>query len=453
MTRLATALPLAFALSVAIAAPASAEPVFPFPVHEKTLDNGLRVVVIPFDSPGIVAFHTVVRTGSRDEVEPGHSGFAHFFEHMMFRGTKRFSQEAYNDVLKRMGADSNAYTTDDYTNYFIVGPVSQLEAMMDVESDRFRNLEYDEEAFKTEALAVLGEYNKNASNPMRSMFERLRELAFTTHTYRHTTMGFLADIKAMPGYYAYSRDFFRRFYRPDNAVVLVVGDVKPDAVFALAERLYGPWQKGYEAPDVKPEPPATSGRRDHLDWPQPTRPYLIEGYRAPAFGTDTADTATLGVIDQLLFSDSAPLYQELVVDKQWVDWVSGSPADNRDPSLFTIAARVRKDELVPEVQKAILGHIERLKTEPVDPDRLERTKSHLRYAFAGGLDSPSSIAMIISDTIGRAGDARAVNGLYDRYAAVTPEDVQRVARQVFTAANRTVVTLAAKPTPAARKGD
>ncbi|GMV42549.1 MAG: protease [Myxococcales bacterium] len=436
-------------LLIALVAPASAAPAIPFPVHERVLDNGLQVVVVPFDSPGVVAFHTVVRTGSRDEVEPGHSGFAHFFEHMMFRGTPRFSTEAYNDALKRMGADSNAYTTDDYTNYFIVAPSRHLEAMMDLESDRFRNLRYDEEVFKTEALAVLGEYNKNASNPMRAMHERLRELAFTRHTYRHTTMGFLADIKAMPGYFEYSLGFFRRFYRPENAALLIVGDVTPDAAFALAERFWAPWERGYEAPAVTPEPPAEAGARDHLEWPLPTRPYLLEGYRAPAFTTESADTAALGIIDQLLFSPSAPLYQELVVDKQWVDWISGSPPTRRDPSLFMISAQARKDELVPEVQKAVLRHIEALKAAPVDADRLERTRSHLRYALARRLDSPADVAMIVSDSIGRTGSAHAVNALYDRYAEVTPEDIQRVAREVFTAKNRTAVTLATRPTPGA----
>ena len=438
----------ALMLALLIPVPARAAAVFPYAVHEKTLDNGLRVVVIPFDSPGTVAFHTVVRTGSRDEVEPGHSGFAHFFEHMMFRGTKRFSQEAYNDVLKRMGADSNAYTTDDYTNYHIVGPAAKLETMMDVESDRFRNLDYEEEGFKTEALAVRGEYAKNASNPLRPMIEKLRDLAFDTHTYEHTTMGFLADIEAMPGYFDYSRSFFRRFYRPDNTVLLAVGDVEPDAVFALAEKLWGPWEKGYEAADVKTEPPQVEQRRAHVDWPSPTRPHLLEGYRSPAFTTTTAETAALGVIDQLLFARSAPLYQELVVDKQWVDSLFASAPDNRDPYLFTISARVRKDELLPKVEAVLAEHIERLAREPVDTARLERVKSHLRYALAGHLDSPSSVGMVVSDVIGRTGRVGSINELYDRYEALTPEDVQRVAKEVFAPRNLSVVTLSTKPAAA-----
>src|SRR5688572_3734072 len=169
--------------------------VFPYAYTKHTLPNGLTAIVIPMESPGLIAYYTVVRTGSRDEVEAGHSGFAHFFEHMMFRGTDKYSQDAYNDLLKRMGADSNAYTSDDQTVYHIVGPASQLATMMDMESDRFKNLKYTEDAFRTEALAVLGEYNKSASNPFLPMFEKLRDLAYQKHTYKHSSLGFLDDIK------------------------------------------------------------------------------------------------------------------------------------------------------------------------------------------------------------------------------------------------------------------
>ncbi len=175
--------------------------IFPYPVAKTVLENGLTVLTIPFDSPGLVAYYTVVRTGSRNEIEAGHSGFAHFFEHCMFRGTVKYPADKYNDILKRLGADSNAFTTDDWTCYHVVASSDALETIADIESDRFMNLKYSEEAFKTEAGAILGEYNKNYSVPFQSMFEELQNTAFTTHTYKHTTMGFLADIKDMPNQY------------------------------------------------------------------------------------------------------------------------------------------------------------------------------------------------------------------------------------------------------------
>jgi zinc protease len=420
--------------------------VFPFKVYKQTLDNGLKMVVIPYDSPGTVAYYTVVRTGSRDEVEPGHSGFAHFFEHMMFRGTEKYSQDAYNDLLKRMGADSNANTSDDRTAYYIIGPVSQLATMMDMESDRFQNLKYAEDAFRTEALAVLGEYNKSVSNPVQPMFEKMRDLAYTKHTYKHTTIGFIQDVKAMPGYYDYSLQFFNRFYRPENATLLVVGDVKPEQVFEMAKKYYGGWKKGYQAPKVEPEPPQAEQKKAHIDWPNPVRPQLMIGYHAPAFSTAPKDSAALELVSQLLFSESAPLYQELVVEKQWVDFIGGGQDLSRDPSLFTILTRVKSEDLVPKVQEAIDRHIKLLADKPVDPQRLDRIKSHLRYAFALGLDTPGSVAVQAAEAIAATGDVDSINQRFAQYQTVTPADVQRVTRETFRPQNETIVTLSHKAT-------
>ncbi|MDQ3347920.1 MAG: insulinase family protein [Acidobacteriota bacterium] len=425
--------------------------VFPFKVHERTLDNGFRMLAIPYDSPGIVSFYLIVRTGSRDEVEPGHSGFAHFFEHMMFRGTERYSPEEYNDVLKRMGADANASTWDDRTVYYMTGPASGFETMVEIEADRFKHLKYMEPAFRTEALAVLGEYNKSASNPFLALEEKLRALAFTHHTYRHTTLGFLEDIKAMPEYYAYSLGFFRRFYRPDNVMALIVGDVRPEPALATVTKHFSDWKPGYQAPVVAPEPPQTERRTAHIEWPNPTRPYLMLGYHAPAFSTATIDTAALDVIGELLFSQAAPLHQEVVVKQQWADFISGGAEDHRDPYLFTIAARAKSDEALAHVRQALDAHLDRLKREPVDPAMLARVVSHLRYSFAQALDTPDGVADRVSHYVGLTGRFESINELFRRYEQVTPDDVRGIARRTFEPRNSTVVTLAQRPQPSAAK--
>jgi zinc protease len=436
---------LAFAVAVQAAdKPASTGDVFPYKVHETRLDNGLDVVTIPYDSPGIVAYYLVVRTGSRDEVEPGHSGFAHFFEHIMFRGTERYPKDKYNEIMKRMGANSNASTWDDRTVYHIIGPARELETMMDVESDRFKNLKYAEEDFRTEALAVLGEYNKSVSSPFLPISEKVRDLAFQKHTYKHSTIGFLADIKAMPEYYQYSLSFFNRFYRPENTTLLVVGDVKPDQVVTLAKKYYGDWKKGYQAPKVEPEPSQTERREAHLDWPNPIRPHLMMGYHTPAFSTQKVDSAALDLVGQLLFAETAPLYQELVVDKQWVDFVEGGADPHRDAYLFEIVARAKSEDLVPKVRETIAQHIQKLQNEPVDPQRLDRIKSHLRYEFALGLATPEAVAEGAALAIGLTGNVDAINQRFAQYQKVTPADIQRVARETFRPQNETVVTLSSK---------
>ncbi|HVT60021.1 MAG TPA: pitrilysin family protein [Thermoanaerobaculia bacterium] len=444
---------LALAAGAATAAPAAsgkgAKPpskkasgdIFPFKVEQRSLDNGFRVVVIPYDSPGTVAYYTLVRTGSRDEIEPGHSGFAHFFEHMMFRGTDKYPQDRYTQVLKGMGADSNAFTTDDFTLYHIVGPARELETMMDMESDRFKNLKYGEEGFRTEALAVLGEYNKDASSPFLPLEEKLRDLAFTKHTYKHTTIGFIADVKAMPGYYDFSRQFFARFYRPENCVLLVVGDAAPQNVFALAARYYGDWQKGYQPSPITPEPPQTEQKKAHLDWPSPGHPFLFEGYHIPAFSTAGVDAAALQVIGQLLLAESSPLYQELVVDKQWVDFVQGGADLHRDPYLFTVIARTKSEELIPKVQEAVDHAIAELQGKPVDPERLARITSHLRYGFALGLNTPGQVAGQVAQFLAWSGGIDSINQSFAAIDKVTPADIQRLAREIFQPQNQTIVTL------------
>ena len=434
------------------AAAAAGDDIFPYTVHQTTLDNGFKVVVVPYDSPGTLAYLLVVRTGSRDEVEDGHSGFAHFFEHMMFRGTERYSTDAYNDLLKGMGADSNAFTSDDRTVYYIIGPSAELETMMDIESDRFKNLEYGEDVFKREALAVLGEYNKNISSPFLPMYERMRVLAFTEHTYSHTTMGYLEDIQAMPGYYDYSLSFFDRHYRPENVTLLVVGDADPERVDTLAAKYYGDWEQGHQPSQVAPEPPQKKAHEAHIDWPSPINPHLMIGYRSPAFSDSTVDTAALDIISQLLFAESAPLYQKLVVEEQWVDSIGGGYSDHRDPYLFTVFGRIKSDDLVPKVQAAIAEHITELQQGAVDADRLERTKSNLRYSFAMDLDSPDSVAFTISNYLVLTGDPMSVNRVYSQYEQVTPEDIQRLAKEVFTETYRTTVTLSYPSEAAASAG-
>ena len=163
-------------------AAAEASKIFDMPYLMRDLDNGLRVIVVPTDYPDIVTIQIPVQTGSRNEVEPGKTGFAHFFEHMMFRGTEKYPVDIYADILKKAGADQNAYTTDDYTNYHITFTKADLEKVIEIEADRFQNLSYSEEAFQTEALAVKGEYLKNFANPISKMFERISDLMYSEHT-------------------------------------------------------------------------------------------------------------------------------------------------------------------------------------------------------------------------------------------------------------------------------
>lgn len=426
-------------------------PVFPYKIESTTLDNGLTILSIPYDSPGIIAYYTVVRTGSRNEVEEGLTGFAHFFEHMMFRGTPKYPADAYNAVLKSLGADSNAFTSDDLTCYHMTVPAAALAKAVEIEADRFQNLKYDEPAFQKEARAVLGEYNKSASSPLLILNETMQEKAYTKHTYRHSTIGFLADVKAMPTRYAYSKTFFDRWYRPDNCTIVVAGDVKHDELVALVKQHYGAWKKGTADIKIPVEPKQTVEQSSSLTWPLPTLPVLYMGYHIPATHADIADAAALGALSEALFGETSPLYQSLFINEQKVAGLNAWADSKRDPGLFCVMARIRSPQDVESVKARIEDALASAAKTPIDPAKLNAIKAHLRYGFAGTLESADAVALAVSESIAVSGHPDGMNALYEAYSKLTPADLTRVAGKYFEKSNRTVVTL--KPAPTEPKKD
>ncbi|MGE5275970.1 MAG: M16 family metallopeptidase, partial [Acidobacteriota bacterium] len=291
-----------------------------FPATEKLLPNGLEVLVVPTGFPNIVSLQIPVQTGSRNEVEPGKSGFAHFFEHMMFRGTPTLSPDEYNAIITKAGARQNAYTTDDYTNYHTTFAKEDLETVLRIEADRFQNLSYPVEAFKTESRAVLGEYNKNSANPIQKLYETMRAKAFTTHTYRHTTMGFIEDIEDMPNQYEYSKTFFQRWYRPENTAIIIAGDVDPAQVLPLVEKYWGGWKPGSgEQVAIPQEPPAKGAQYAHVPWQTPTAPWVTVAFRGPAFSETEKDAAAIDLFMNMNFGATSDVYRKLVEQEQKVD--------------------------------------------------------------------------------------------------------------------------------------
>ena len=420
---------------------AMAQSIFPYQFTREVLPNGLTVYMIPMESPGLVAYYSIVRTGSRDEVEPGKSGFAHFFEHMMFRGTDRFSGPEFSALFRKLGGDPNAFTSDDITVYHALFGGDGLEAVIDVESDRFMNLKYSESDFKQESKAVLGEYNKNYSDPENKLYERVRDTAYTAHTYKHTTMGFLEDIKDMPNQYAYSLEFFKRYYTPSNCVLLVVGDFDLEATYRLIQKYYSPWKVPAYEPQVPAEPEQKEPRSAHIDWDNPTLPYVAVAFKMPAFEVRTKDSAALGILGSLLFDENSPLYQELVIRDQKVEELYAYAPLRRDPGLFMVFARVKDPAQLGAVRERIFQVAEEAGKNPVDAARLRDVKSNVRYSFAMSLDTASSVAGQLARYIGLAGDPTVINELYRRYDEVSQDDLMRVASTYLTRARSTEVTL------------
>ncbi|HEY3175430.1 MAG TPA: pitrilysin family protein [Candidatus Polarisedimenticolia bacterium] len=439
-------------LAMAAAPAAAGAPVkaFPFEYSIDDLDNGLRVITVPLPYPDLVSFYGVVRAGSRNEVEEGKSGFAHFFEHMMFRGTEKYPPEKYNEIMKVIGADHNAFTSDDLTAYHALFGKQDLATVMELEADRFQNLKYPVEAFRTESKAVLGEYNKNSANPISKMFEVMRDKSFTTHTYKHTTMGFLKDIEDMPNQFEYSRVFFDRFYRPENVVLIVAGDVKRDEVLALARKNWGAWKRGSFTQEIPVEPEPRGPYMAHVDWPSDTLPWVAVGYRGPAYSDARKDKAALDLAGEIAFSQSSPLYQRLVIEEQKVDQLFTFFRDSRDPGLLYIGARVKDVKDVDEVRDAILATVADLRDNPVSVDRLAQVKSSFKYGFALSLDSTGAVAGTLAQYVQLVPTPETINKVFAQYDGTTAADIQEMCRKYFTEGRMTVGTLALKGTYTAR---
>jgi zinc protease len=415
--------------------------IFPYAYSQDDLANGLRVITIPTDFPNIVAVYIVVQAGSRNEVEPGHTGFAHLFEHLMFKGTEKYPQQQYNDAIKRMGGDSNAFTTNDFTCFYTIFSKEDLPSVLAMEADRFQNLKYSEDEFKTETLAVLGEYNKNASSPFSKLNEALLDTAYVTHTYKHTTMGFLKDVQNMPNQYEYSRKFFSRYYRPEYVTIIVAGDVKTKAVRDLVVKNWGAWKHGDYKPEIPLEPVQDGPRDNHVAWSGATLPLLAIAYKGPAYNDSTKDTAALDALSYLAFSETSDLYQKLIVQEQKADALYTSAPNQVDPSLFQILARVKKAEDVEYVREQILAAVQQFREKPVDGARLDAVRKHLRYELALRMDNSETVARVVAGYVALRRTPDTMNKLYEQYAALTPQDVQQATAKYLIDNARTMVTL------------
>ncbi len=420
---------------------AAGDKVFPYRYYQKKLPNALTVIVIPMASHGLVTYFSIVRTGSRDEVEPGKSGFAHFFEHMMFRGTKKYPQPVYQRIVGGMGAHINAFTTDDFTAFHLSFAKEDLEKVAEIESDRFQNLSYEKAAFQTEAGAVYGEYRKNITQPFALLEEKLSDLAYVAHPYKHTTIGFEADIQRMPEAYQYSLSFFRRFYRPENVVLLIVGDVEVEPTLQVIERYYGGWKTGYVAPQIPREPPQIAPRSAEVVYPGATLPILTIAYHGDRFDAANRDYVAALLLGDLAFGPTSAIHKRLVIQQQKVEFIEASIPMNRDPSLFGVTAVVKSAADVNAVRDAIDRTLEEFKTKPVDENRLQDIKRQKKYAFLMELDSPQKVTQALARIVALTGGVEAVDQLYAAYQQVTAADIRHAARKYFDSQRRTVVVL------------
>jgi zinc protease len=446
---------LLIALAALLTASAHAQ-FFPYPVQKRTLPNGLDVIVI--ETPefrNVLSFNTLILAGSGRENEKGRTGLAHLFEHIIFRHNHDTPQ-AYQPAVEKLGAFNNAYTWYDVTYYHPLTFTSNLDALAALEGSRFRELHYSERVFRTEAGAVYGEYRRNASDPGLRLEEVQGDLMYgPAHGYGHSTIGYLDDVKDMPNAFKSAQAFYDTYYRPNNAFVVVAGDVKADAVFAAVEKYYGPWKakKTPEQPDPKP---FNGPKKQHETWESDIPPRVMVSYMVPPYMPGSPDAASMDVMSDLMGGETAPLFKKLRYEEQvasdfGVDNTSSVGFDARPMSAYVTVAKDKYDAqgkpLLDRIDADVSKAFEGLSTFSSQPDaasRLESIKSQLRYDILSSFNSPSNIAENFAMYYRFTRDPQVLEKVASAIAALKPTDIDAFAKKYFTPKNRVSITLAGK---------
>lgn len=435
-------------LSLALAEPPQQEPLFP-KMHVFKLDNGLQVVVLPLDTPGLAAVQTWMGVGSRDELQPGTTGYAHFFEHLMFSGTPTLGREAREGRLLELAVDENAWTSDDVTCYHQLMPRESLMEVLGMEADRFAHLALTPEIVAREAGAVQGELRKGRGDPDEILYELLWATAFTTHPYHHTPIGLPEDVAGMSAGYAVAQAFFEDWYRPDHATLIVSGDVDLSEVEAEVRKDWAAWRPAGEPEQpVRPaEPAQTSVRRVHLDWDQgETSPRLSLAWKVPAVSATSVESAAIELLPELLFSRVAPLYRRLVMDEALAWEAYGMAPDRTDPGLFEIDLTLRPGVDFDTAEAIVREEIARLRGAPDLEARVALARARQRRSLLLRLDSPAHTASALGDAMRTAqGDPAALDLALAALSAVDAAAVQAAIDTWLIDSGLTVATLS--PTP------
>jgi zinc protease len=436
--RLLVSAALALAAALAQAAP-----------HEKTLSNGLRVIVQEDRRAPTVVHMVWYRAGSMDEVD-GTSGVAHVLEHMMFKGTRTLKPGEFNKRVAAAGGRDNAFTSHDYTAYFQQVPARRLGEMMRLEADRMANLVIDPQEFAQEIKVVMEERRlRTEDNPQALVHEKLMAAAFQAHPYRRPIIGWMNDLENMTA--ADARDWYRRWYAPNNAYVIVVGDVDRDEVFRLAEKHYGRLARR-ALPGRKPQREPEQAGIKRLVVKAPAKlPYLAMAWKVPALRDlhQDRDPYALEVLAGVLDGHEGARFARNLVrgTRMAVSAGAGYDATVRGEALFTVAGTPAEGRTAADLEAALRAEIARIAHEGVSAEELERVRTQLIAAQVYKRDSMMAQAMEIGRLEASGVHWRDIDTLLEKIRSVTAEEVQAVARKYFDDARLTVAVLDPQPLP------
>jgi zinc protease len=404
-----------------------------------TLKNGLRVITHEDHSAPVINLQVWYHVGSKDE-RPGRTGFAHLFEHLMFKGSKNVGPEEHTELIKSIGGVDNAYTTEDVTVYWQTFPSNYLEMVLWLEADRMASLAITEENFRSEREVVKEERRLRVENPPYGrVLEVLYANAFEVHPYRHIVIGSMDDLNAAT--VEDVREFFQTYYVPNNATLVIVGDFDTRQALAWVEKYFGNIPRGRRPiPRVTvKEPPKTREKRltERMNVPLPA---LLAGYYIPEDGHP--DSYPLKIVSRILSAgQSSRLYRKLVYELRLAAAAFGAGNFTEHPNLFFAGAILNPGHTPEAAEKAIVEELERLKRELVPARELEKAKNQMIAEILFARQSNQGKA----DALGRAAvlgkDPARVNTEVERILAVTPEEIRRVAERYFTETNRIVLTI------------
>jgi zinc protease len=404
-------------------------------VQEHRLENGLTVLLLPEPRAPIVSVQVWYKVGSRNEVL-GKTGLSHLLEHLMFRGTEKYGPKVFSRLIQQAGAHNNAFTSKDYTAYFETGPKGSLRLFLELEADRMRNLKLDEELFRTEQQVVVEERRlRTEDDPINSLYEETVATAYKAHPYQWPIIGWMHDVSTLT--LADLRHHYNLYYQPNNATLVVVGDIEPAAVLKDIQETFGQIPRGPEAPPFRALEPPQQGERRTSVTREAQLPALFMAYHVPNF--TSADAYPLEVLSLILAQGrSSRLYRRLVYEaKVALDAGAEYEFATASPSLFLFYAQPLPGKSLAQVEKMLEEEIERIKTQPVSEQELLKAKNQTEAAFIMGQDSLFYRGMLLGkyQTIG---SWQKLNEIVPGIRAVTAADVQRVAQKYLVATNRTV---------------
>jgi zinc protease len=407
-----------------------------------TLPNGLQVVLLEDHSTPIVHAEVWYHVGSKNE-RPGRTGFAHLFEHMMFKGSKNVEPEGHPSWISSVGGQSNAYTTEDATVFWQTFPAQYLPLVLWLEADRMASLRIEERVFRTEREVVKEERRMRVENqPYGRLNEIIYDQAFTTHPYKHPTIGSMHDLEAAS--VDDVRDFFKTYYVPENATLVLVGDFDTKEAVGLVTQYLGRVPKASRPVprDIPKEPPQTKERRVHLEenWPLPA---VVVAHHITFDGHP--DSYPLHIASKVLSDgESSRIYKSLVYDKQIALAAFGGANIIEDPNLFFAVAIVQPGHTTEEATKALIAELERLKNEPISEAELQQAKNQFARDYILGRESNKEKAMTLGHAVVIHNDIKTADGEFDIFMNMTTKDVQRVAQTYFKPENRLVLTIMPK---------